>query len=138
MQSKHKQTKCEILADYSFLGRYSLKRRYRIRHWIPMFIWTPCTINEKSQFILLFNLTLYSSSYQCEILTETNWQKNHLSQSLTKNFNFRFLHYSWKKTNRFSDLFSLKKLKDVKKLNKSFYIFYINYIENTSLIYHTN
>ena len=35
--------------DYSFLSRYHynksknyLKRRYRIRHWIPMFIGTPC------------------------------------------------------------------------------------------------
>jgi len=39
----------ETLTDYSFLSRYNntksknyLKRRYRIRHWIPMFIWTPC------------------------------------------------------------------------------------------------
>ena len=39
----------EILTDYSFLSRYHntksrsyLKRRYRIRHWIPMFIGTPC------------------------------------------------------------------------------------------------
>ena len=38
------------LTDYSFLSRYHytksknyLKRRYRIRHWIPMFIGTPCT-----------------------------------------------------------------------------------------------
>ena len=40
----------ETLTDYSFLGRYHytksknyLKRRYRIRQWIPMFIGTPCT-----------------------------------------------------------------------------------------------
>ena len=39
----------ETLTDYSFLSRYHytksksyLKRRYRIRHWIPMFIGTPC------------------------------------------------------------------------------------------------
>ena len=39
----------EILTDYSFLSRYHytksknyLKRRYRIRHWIPMFFGTPC------------------------------------------------------------------------------------------------
>ena len=39
----------ETLIDYSFLSRYHytksknyLKRRYRIRHWIPMFIGTPC------------------------------------------------------------------------------------------------
>ena len=39
----------ENLTDYSFLSRYHytksknyLKRRYRIRHWIPMFIGTPC------------------------------------------------------------------------------------------------
>jgi len=41
----------ETLPDYSFLSRYHytksknyLKRRYRIRHRIPMFIGTPCTI----------------------------------------------------------------------------------------------
>ena len=40
----------ETLTDYSFLSGYHytksknyLKRRYRIRHWIPMFIGTPCT-----------------------------------------------------------------------------------------------
>ena len=40
----------ETLTDYSFLSRYHytrsknyLKRQYRIRHWIPMFIGTPCT-----------------------------------------------------------------------------------------------
>ena len=51
MQSKHKQTKCEhsrqILTDYSRYhytkSKNHLKRRYRIRHRIPMFIGTPCT-----------------------------------------------------------------------------------------------
>ena len=49
---KTKQTKCEhgtqTHSDYSFLSRYHytksnnyLKRRYRIRHWIPMFIGHP-------------------------------------------------------------------------------------------------
>ena len=40
----------ETLTDNSFLSRFhypksknSLKRRYWIRHWIPMFIGTPCT-----------------------------------------------------------------------------------------------
>ena len=39
----------ETLTNYSFLSRYHytkskkyLQRRYRIRHWIPMFIGTPC------------------------------------------------------------------------------------------------
>jgi len=43
----------ETPTDYSFLNRYHytkpknyLKRRYRIRHWIPMFIGTPCTLNK--------------------------------------------------------------------------------------------
>ena len=42
----------ETLTDYSFLSRdyYTksknyLKKRYRIRHWIPMLIRTPCTVN---------------------------------------------------------------------------------------------
>ena len=41
----------KTLTDYSFLIRFHytksknyLKRLYRIRHWIPMFIGTPCTI----------------------------------------------------------------------------------------------
>ena len=44
----------EILTDYRFLYRYRytksknyLKRRYRIRHWIPMFIGTPCTYTSR-------------------------------------------------------------------------------------------
>ena len=42
----------ETLTDYNFLSRYHytksknyVKRRYRIRHWIHMFIGTPCKIN---------------------------------------------------------------------------------------------
>ena len=41
----------ETLTDYSFLSIYHctksknyLKRQYRIRHWIPMFIGTPCML----------------------------------------------------------------------------------------------
>ena len=41
----------ETLTYYSFLSRYHftksknyLKRRYRIRHWIPIFIGTPCIL----------------------------------------------------------------------------------------------
>ena len=52
----------ENLTDYSFLSRYHytksknyLKRRYRIRHWIPVFIGTPC-------FFTLFN---YCSIIKC-------------------------------------------------------------------------
>ena len=63
MQSKHKQTNFvtiadETLTDYSFLSRYHytksknyLKRRYRIRHWIPMFIGTPCMIIDQVSII---------------------------------------------------------------------------------------
>ena len=60
LQSKHKQTKCkqadETLTDYSFLSRYHytksknyLKRRYRIRHSISMFIGHPCWTLETYQ-----------------------------------------------------------------------------------------
>ena len=56
MQSKHKQTNVNIVyktfTDYSFLSRYHyiksknyIKRRYRIPHWIPMFIGTPCMLS---------------------------------------------------------------------------------------------
>ena len=41
----------ETYTDYSFLSMYHytksknyLRRRYRIRHWIPMFIGTPCIV----------------------------------------------------------------------------------------------
>jgi len=50
MESKHKQTKCEHSRRNSYklqLSQYTksknyLKRRYRIRHRISMFIGTPC------------------------------------------------------------------------------------------------
>ena len=53
VQSIHKKQIVNIadenLSDYSFLSMYHytksknyLKRRYRIRYWIPMFIGTPC------------------------------------------------------------------------------------------------
>ena len=45
----------ETLTDYSFLSWYHytksknyLNRRYRIRHWIPIFIGTPCNLNLRS------------------------------------------------------------------------------------------
>ena len=41
----------ETLTDYSFLSytksKNYLKRRYRISHWIPMFIGTPCMTRTK-------------------------------------------------------------------------------------------
>ena len=58
----YKQTKCKHSRRnsyrlYSFLGRYHyaksknhLKRRYRIRHWIPMFIGTHCKITISRNF----------------------------------------------------------------------------------------
>ena len=61
----------ENLTDYSFLNRYHytksknyLKRRYRIRHWIPMFIGTPCTIffYMISFYLLLLAILSFSSS----------------------------------------------------------------------------
>jgi len=54
----------ETLTDYSFLTRYHytksktyLKRRYRIRHWIPMFIGHPLAsfeenLNSKTTFLI--------------------------------------------------------------------------------------
>ena len=53
----------ETLIEYSFLSRYHytksknyLKRRYRIRHWIPMFIGTPCRLK------LIFFSKIYSDT----------------------------------------------------------------------------
>ena len=53
----------ENLKDYSFLSHYAksknyLKRRNRIRHWIPMFIGTPCiskyTVSGKICILILY------------------------------------------------------------------------------------
>ena len=56
----------ETLTDYSFLSRYHysksknyLKRRYRIRHWIPMFIGTPCIIKFNWWLHAIANLFFY-------------------------------------------------------------------------------
>jgi len=61
----------ETFTDYSFLSYYHntklnnyLKRRYRIRHWIPMFIGTPCSFNTILK--LQYNYYYYFSS------TDTN------------------------------------------------------------------
>ena len=73
MQSKHKQTKYEhsrrTLADFSFLRRYHytksknfLKRGYWIRHWIPMFIGTPCRFSLQGFTLIWF---LYKVCLQC-------------------------------------------------------------------------
>ena len=50
----------ETLTDYSFLGRCQytksknyLKRRYRICHWIPMFIGTPFNLTEMREIVVL-------------------------------------------------------------------------------------
>jgi len=62
MQTKHKQTKCEHSRRNSYrlqlFSRYHysksknyLKRRHRIRHWIPMFIGTPCRLLYNIYFI---------------------------------------------------------------------------------------
>ena len=61
----------ENLTDYNFLCRYHytksknyLKRRYRIRHWIPMFIGKPCTLPSSiawpSYTIYYLNFTMLS------------------------------------------------------------------------------
>ena len=52
------------LTDYSFLCKYNytksknyFKRRYRSRHWIPMFIGTPCTIAKLIEWWIV-NITI--------------------------------------------------------------------------------
>ena len=77
MQSKHKQSvniavADETLTDYSFLSKYHytksnkyFKRRYRIRHLIPMFIygqWTCPVVDESQKFRNQADLTV-SCSY---------------------------------------------------------------------------
>ena len=67
----------ESLTDYSFLSRYHhtksknyLKRRYRIRHWIPMSIGTPCI---KLGSILLFAETQVLNSLELFANKKTGW-----------------------------------------------------------------
>ena len=63
----------ETPSDYSFLSRYHytksknyLKRRYRIRHWISMFIGTPCTFHSRS--VPLFQPT------QLNLICKPSWK----------------------------------------------------------------
>ena len=56
----------ETFTDYSFLSRYHftksknyLERRYRIRHWIPMFIGTPCIGSARAQIQTLKSSILH-------------------------------------------------------------------------------
>ena len=63
----------ETLTDYIFLSSYHytksknyLKRQYRIRHWIPMFIGTPC-MSCKFALIPPKNLTLKNVFLYLEI-----------------------------------------------------------------------
>ena len=58
----------ETLTDYSFLSWYHytkskdyLKRRYRIRHWISMFIGTPCSLG--TQLCLQTELSLLKPTH---------------------------------------------------------------------------
>ena len=69
----------ENLTDYSFLSRYHytksknyLKRRYWIRHWIPMFIGTPYTILHAYPFLFqnclfVFNLSSIKLQHMNEL-----------------------------------------------------------------------
>ena len=85
MQSKHKQIvkiADETLTDNSFLSRYHytksknyVKRRYRILHWIPIFIGTPCTEFEKiilnpkvSKYFNYVSLKRTSSVISCVLI----------------------------------------------------------------------
>ena len=64
----------ETLTDYSFLSRYHytksnnyIKRLYRIHHWIPMFIGTPCWIKNIwffSKFVFFYKFQGQQGAFQ--------------------------------------------------------------------------
>jgi len=69
----------ETLTDYKFLSRYHytksknyLKRRYWIRHWIPMFIGTPCMTGK-----------VWQGRYDREGMTGKVWQGSCDRDSMT-------------------------------------------------------
>ena len=73
----------ETLSDYSFLSRYRYtksknysKRRYWIRHWIPMFIGTPC-INVELSIELKTWIKMYLKALQlCASKIHLPWKPN--------------------------------------------------------------
>ena len=80
-QNKNKQNvhiADETLTDYSFLcGRYHytklknyLKRRYQIRHWIPMFFGTPCRTQGLSKKNTQYNV---KSVYCTVLVSQGKW-----------------------------------------------------------------
>jgi len=85
----------ETLTDYSFLSRYHytksknyLKRLYQIRHWIPMFIGTPC-------------IYMYIYMWQKKLLPLNKKNKNESSKDLKQNlicsiiFRWFWLYCNW-------------------------------------------
>ena len=101
MQSKHKQTKCdETLTDYSFLSRNHttksknyFKKQYRICHWIPMFIGTPCAIVINVWFNLGHsNVVNISLTFKCSHVVNTLLQ-NGFSNTYLSRYSSVLLNY---------------------------------------------
>ena len=75
----------ETLTYYSFLSWYHcsksknyLKRRYRIRHWIPMFFGTPCTMGKLPPTLHLSLNTNYTYRVSKEMRTDRRLSNRHL------------------------------------------------------------
>ena len=83
----------ENLAYYSFLSRYHytksknyLRRRYRNRHWIPMFIGTPCTTR-------CFYTYCINEASRARRAPYLSFKSNHTYYVRMKYANFRFVSF---------------------------------------------
>ena len=93
--------------DYSFLSRYHytksknyLKRRYRIRPWIAMFIGTPCGLYILNVILELPLLPLHFHDLKVNHFyhskSENFFGKNNISFSDANKINIFILYYSFK------------------------------------------
>jgi len=74
----------ENLTNYSFLSRYHytklknyLKRQYRIRYWISMFVGTPCIWRNSNEIVLKFKYKYFSNLFSWLV-----WGYNFIKQLL--------------------------------------------------------
>ena len=87
----------ETLTDYSFRSRYHntksknyLKRRYRIRHWIPMFSGTPCRFYTTKYLLIEWN---YDDKSCCSISPDSTYVSPYLESMEIKDINTK-IHLS--------------------------------------------
>ena len=99
----------ENITYYSFLRRYRftesrnyLKRRYRIRHWIPMFIGTPCSLKYYNVYDISWQIHKFENQSLWQILSSFKPSSGHVCE-LPQTFGpDRFSHFAvyWIQTER--------------------------------------